>query len=235
MSSYYILGLDPGTTTAAAYLSYTRDAWDIEEGRGLSPREIIRHSLERGIIIALATDKARPPVVFRKLKAWLGVPIITPRHDLTREEKRRLLPTQARSLSHHAFDALAAAFYAKRILTRSEEAEARRYAHHGMIFTPQDFFKAPRKDRDTSLSSPEESLRERKQTGHSHAASHRNTPPQAWQEERQQLIQRIQQLTRELRETEARAAYYQHLARRIASEEPKSSIHTGHHTLLQQA
>ncbi len=140
--AYLILSIDPGTTTAAVLLNYETGQWKAIEKRGLTLRDIIRASLEEGIIIALATDKAKPPGLLRKARAWLGVPLITPRADMTLEEKRQLTRDDHVS-SQHVLDALAAARHAQAYLKQHEAAERKRYAHHGASFTPTGFFKQP--------------------------------------------------------------------------------------------
>jgi len=109
-----IVGIDPGATAGIAAidaLARTRFA-ETFSSRNFPSSDIINWILERGEPIIVATDKAKCPLVVRKIAAAFGARLYTPAQDMTLAEKSGLT-TGFPKRSDHENDALAAALFAK--------------------------------------------------------------------------------------------------------------------------
>lgn len=106
-----IVGVDPGTTVAVAFLGLDGKAIGIISGKGLSMNDVARSISERGDMLVLATDKKELPVKMRRLKAMFNCKLYLPPESLSKAEKLGLTRNHVVA-NQHERDALAAALKA---------------------------------------------------------------------------------------------------------------------------
>lgn len=110
-----IAGVDPGATVGIAVLdadSVTKRVETISR-RNFPYSEILEWLSGKGEPIILATDKARVPLLVRRVAAAFGARLVNPPHDLRLAEKKEITSAYNTKTDHES-DALAAAFFAKR-------------------------------------------------------------------------------------------------------------------------
>lgn len=109
-----IVGIDPGATVGIAVVDansrtqYTETA----RKRNFSYSEILKFLSDRGEPLIVATDKARPPLLVRKIAAAFGARLCYPNKDISVRDKKEITK-QCSTGSDHEQDALAAALHAK--------------------------------------------------------------------------------------------------------------------------
>ena len=109
-----IVGIDPGASVGIACIdanSRTKHAETMSK-RSFSYSEILKLLSEKGEPIIIATDKARPPLVARKIAAAFGARLWSPKEDMKQADKEKTTDG-CKAGDDHARDALAAAMAAK--------------------------------------------------------------------------------------------------------------------------
>jgi uncharacterized protein len=124
-TSYLIVGIDPGTTTAVAAVDLDGNLVHLSSGRERSMAEIAEALYQAGKPLVIASDvSAMPFSVERIRRAFSAVPY-TPREDRTGEEKAAI--TQGFSYANlHERDALSAALDAYRSYRNKFQSIAKR-------------------------------------------------------------------------------------------------------------
>jgi len=108
------VGIDPGTTVGIAVLDAQSKTRLVEthSERNFSYFDIVKRISERGEPVVVATDKAKPPAIVRRIAACFGARLYFPRRDMGLAEKTSL--TKGFSIGDdHEADALAAVLAAK--------------------------------------------------------------------------------------------------------------------------
>lgn len=117
-----IIGLDPGTTTAAVILGLDGKMLLAFSGKELSLSEVITRAVEVSLPVFAATDKSKVPSFVDEFSRKTGAKLCFPEEDLAKEEKRNLVQEfihEDTTRNTHEFDSLAAALYAyKKLLPR---------------------------------------------------------------------------------------------------------------------
>ncbi|MCS7105212.1 MAG: DUF460 domain-containing protein [Thermofilaceae archaeon] len=118
-SEYLIVGVDPGVSSGVAALTLDGKLKLLISGRELSRGQLIRHLMEVGNPIIIASDTSPPPSYLKKLATMLDALLIEPEHSLSIQEKRKLVSEYIASAdlclkvkNSHQRDALAAALHA---------------------------------------------------------------------------------------------------------------------------
>ncbi len=106
-----VVGIDPGTTLGYAVLDTYGNLIAIRSGRTYSLPILLKELTSLGDVAMVATDKANPPTLCRKVSAKLGAALSWPRKDLAVAEKKSLTKRYSYANSHE-MDSLAAALYA---------------------------------------------------------------------------------------------------------------------------
>ncbi|MBI4170193.1 MAG: DUF460 domain-containing protein [Candidatus Aenigmarchaeota archaeon] len=109
-----IVGVDPGATAGIAVIDANSITRKVETAsrRNFSYSDILEWLSEKGEPMIIATDKARVPLLVRKVAAAFGARLVNPPHDLRLAEKKEITSTYNTKTDHEA-DALAAALFAK--------------------------------------------------------------------------------------------------------------------------
>lgn len=112
----FIVGIDPGTTTALALVNLEGELLELKSGKNLSDSRIRRFISEIGNPIIIATDISSPPKKVEKISSSFSSRLFYPEEDLKRELKEDLTRHYEEVTNKHEKDALASALYAlKRI------------------------------------------------------------------------------------------------------------------------
>ncbi len=109
-----IVGIDPGATAGIACIdanSSTKHA-ETTSRRNFSYSETIHWLSQKGEPLVVATDKARPPLVVRKIAAAFGARLWHPHQDMRQADKEKITEG-CKANDDHERDALAAAISAK--------------------------------------------------------------------------------------------------------------------------
>ncbi len=117
MKPLAIVGLDPGLTTAYTIIDLEGNILSSYSARELALSEVISHLISRCQPLLLATDKFKVPAFVEECGRKLGVIVITPDHDLRKEEKRQIVEQKGYThapFDDHQYDALASALYGQR-------------------------------------------------------------------------------------------------------------------------
>jgi predicted RNase H-like nuclease (RuvC/YqgF family) len=107
-----IVGLDIGTTSAISVYDLKRNLLYLKSRRHWSTSNIIKQIMIFGTPIIIATDKQNVPDKIRKIAASFGAHIFSPDHDLTIEEKDKIVNISMKD--SHERDALASSLFAFR-------------------------------------------------------------------------------------------------------------------------
>ena len=109
-----IVGVDPGATAGIALVEANSAAAQPEtfSSRGMAFSDIAAWVSERGEPLVVATDKARPPLLARRLAAAFGARLWSPKEDMRQAEKAEAAKLH-KTKNDHETDALAAALAAK--------------------------------------------------------------------------------------------------------------------------
>ncbi len=109
-TTYTIVGVDPGTTTAVAILDINGKLLGVKSKKGWNTSEVVEYILSFGKPVIIATDKSNPPEFVSKLKASFNAVIYTPKEDTSVEKKKSLvIPFKSLISNDHERDALSAA------------------------------------------------------------------------------------------------------------------------------
>ncbi|MFW5902841.1 MAG: DUF460 domain-containing protein [archaeon] len=108
-----IIGIDPGTTTAIAFLDADGDPLETRSSKKYSKKRIIREIREKGSLMILGTDKNPLPSSIQEVASKFKCKVYVPEEDLPREKKSSLTENYKQMISNeHEKDALAAAIQA---------------------------------------------------------------------------------------------------------------------------
>ena len=110
---YIIVGVDVGTTSAAAALNLDGTIAGLKSGKDMGVDDIVAFIRKSGLPAIVATDVTPPPKAVSKIAISLGANIYAPSNSLSIEEKIQLTKTH-NPANPHERDALAAALNAYR-------------------------------------------------------------------------------------------------------------------------
>jgi len=105
-----IVGLDIGTTTGLSIHDLNKNLLYLKSRKHFSTSNIIKQIMIFGIPIIIATDKQKVPSKIKKIASSFNAKIFRPDHDLTIEEKERIVNISMKDT--HERDALAASLFA---------------------------------------------------------------------------------------------------------------------------
>src|SRR3989338_8964140 len=105
MGELLIIGIDPGTTLGYAILNADKKILEINSSKELSISSLIKKCNELGKPLVVGTDKKKNPHFVSKFAAQFNAKIVSPKEDLSVNEKNKL--TQDYKLNNHERDALA--------------------------------------------------------------------------------------------------------------------------------
>ncbi|MFW5929549.1 MAG: DUF460 domain-containing protein [Halobacteriota archaeon] len=114
---HVVVGVDPGTTTAAAVVSLDGDVLDVASSREWSPSAVVEWIVERGRPVLVASDVTPMPGSVESIRRSFDAAGWTPDSDPSVDEKKRVAAGHGCSNDHER-DALAAA-----LLSLSEHGE----------------------------------------------------------------------------------------------------------------
>jgi len=110
-----IIGIDPGTTTAIAFLDPEGNPLEVKSSKKYSKEEIIRELREKGSPMIIGTDKSPLPSSLREVVTQFKCKVNVPNEDLSQERKTNLTRKYNDMISNeHEKDALASAIQAYR-------------------------------------------------------------------------------------------------------------------------
>jgi predicted RNase H-like nuclease (RuvC/YqgF family) len=124
-----VVGIDPGTRSGLAVVELISGKIR-STGTTTTKTTLIEAATKYGTPVVIATDRARPPRMVRKLASTFGARLIIPSHDLSKVEKERLT-FGYRCGSRHERDALAAALAGRRRLSKLIERVMNRVKRAG--------------------------------------------------------------------------------------------------------
>ena len=107
-----IVGVDMGTTTGLAIYDLDKNLLYTGSRKNFSTSSIIKEIMNYGTPLIVSTDKKKVSPKIKKIAATFGSKVFSPDHDLTIEEKERILRINIKDV--HERDALAAASFAFR-------------------------------------------------------------------------------------------------------------------------
>ncbi len=109
-TTYTIVGVDPGTTTAVAVLDINGKLLGVRSKKNWNSAEVVEYILSFGKPVIVATDKSNPPEFVSKLRASFNALIHVPKEDTSVERKKYLVSPFKQNISNdHERDALSAA------------------------------------------------------------------------------------------------------------------------------
>jgi len=106
-----IVGIDPGTTVAWAFLSLKGDIIGVGSKRNFDSDSLLKEIMRHGRALIVGCDKAKTPFLAHSIAAKFGAKVFSPNYDLLVDEKRELVKDFKTNNSHES-DALASAFFA---------------------------------------------------------------------------------------------------------------------------
>jgi predicted RNase H-like nuclease (RuvC/YqgF family) len=112
MSKPLIVGVDIGTTTGLAIYDLDKNLLYTKSRKSFSVSSVIKEIMNYGTPLIVATDKKKVSSKIKKIAATFSSKVFSPDHDLTIEEKERILRINIKDA--HERDALAAASFAFR-------------------------------------------------------------------------------------------------------------------------
>jgi hypothetical protein len=110
MSKPLIVGLDIGTTTGISIHDLKKNLFYLKSRRHFSTSNIIKQIMIFGNPLIIATDKQNVPNKIRKIASSFNAKVFSPDHDLTVEEKERIVNISMKD--DHERDSLAASLFA---------------------------------------------------------------------------------------------------------------------------
>ena len=105
-----IVGLDIGTTSAVSIHDLKKNLLYLKSRKNFSTSNIVKQIIIFGTPLIIATDKQNVPQKIRKIAASFNAKVFSPDHDLTIEEKERIVNISMRD--SHERDALSASLFA---------------------------------------------------------------------------------------------------------------------------
>jgi len=111
MRAQLIVGIDPGTTSGYVALDTRGNLVAKESGKDIPFEEMLRRVTNQGIVLVVATDKAKVPDLVYRFAAKTGAKIYAPRQDILVCEKKELTAHLALKDAHQ-MDAAASALSA---------------------------------------------------------------------------------------------------------------------------
>lgn len=106
-----IVGVDPGTTVAWAFLNLKGKLVGIGSKRNVDADYLLREIMNNGRALIIGCDKAKVPFLAQSIAAKFGAKIVSPSYDLLVDEKRGLT-RDFETGNAHELDALASALFA---------------------------------------------------------------------------------------------------------------------------
>lgn len=103
-----IVGIDPGTTSAAAGVNFDGDLEFLFSERHISTSDLIERIIGEGRPVVITSDRAKMPSKVNKIASSLGAELYEPKKDLSQKEKSEM----GSGNNYHEIDASAAAFNA---------------------------------------------------------------------------------------------------------------------------
>lgn len=103
-----IVGIDPGTTSAAAGVDFDGELEFLFSERHISKSELIEKIIENGRPIIITSDKGKTPSKVSKVASSFGAELYEPEKDLSQKKKAEMGSGE----NYHEIDASAAAFNA---------------------------------------------------------------------------------------------------------------------------
>lgn len=105
-----IVGIDPGTTTAIAFLNAYGEPIEVKSSKKYSKKSVIQEIRKHGSPMVLGTDKSTLPSSLQEIVTKFHCKVSVPKQDLSKEDKRDLVrPYKHLVDNNHEKDALAAA------------------------------------------------------------------------------------------------------------------------------
>ncbi|NIM46944.1 MAG: DUF460 domain-containing protein [Candidatus Aenigmarchaeota archaeon] len=110
MKKPLIVGLDVGTTTGLSIHDLKKNLLYLKSRKHFSTSNIIKRIMVFGRPLIIATDKQKVPSKIKKIASSFNAKVFRPDHDLTIEEKERIVNISMKDT--HERDALAASLFA---------------------------------------------------------------------------------------------------------------------------
>ncbi|NTV24091.1 MAG: DUF460 domain-containing protein, partial [Nanoarchaeota archaeon] len=110
-----IVGIDPGTTSAFAVLSFDMKLLGVKSKKEYSQSELIENIYSYGVPIIVGTDKKEVPSSIKEFSQRTGAKVFAPRYDTKKGEKLHIVKDHdliAKVKNAHETDALASAIFA---------------------------------------------------------------------------------------------------------------------------
>ncbi len=107
-----IAGIDPGTTTGIARLSFSGKLLFITSKRGIGVTDVEKIILKHGKPAIIAADVPRPPSTVERIATTFRAVLFTPPTHIPEKEKDEIAKRFGVKVDDHARDALAAAYTA---------------------------------------------------------------------------------------------------------------------------
>lgn len=112
MTKPLIVGIDFGTTTGLSIIDLSKNIIHIKSKKGMRTPDIKKEILSFGKPVIIATDKKKIPTKIKSIAASFDCRVFSPKHDLSIEEKRRIVKRKIRN--PHERDSLSAALFTYR-------------------------------------------------------------------------------------------------------------------------
>lgn len=106
-----IVGVDPGTTVAWAFLSLKGELIGVGSKRNFDSDSLLKEIMNSGRALVVGCDKAKTPFLAQSIAAKFGAKVVSPSYDLLVDEKRELTKN-FQTGNAHEMDALASALFA---------------------------------------------------------------------------------------------------------------------------
>jgi predicted RNase H-like nuclease (RuvC/YqgF family) len=106
-----IVGIDPGTTVAWAFLSLKGEVISVGSKRNIDSDALLGEIMRHGRALIVGCDKAKTPFLAHSIAAKFGAKVFSPNYDLLIDEKRNLVKNFKTNNAHES-DALASALFA---------------------------------------------------------------------------------------------------------------------------
>lgn len=106
-----IVGIDPGTTVAWAFLDLNGKLISVGSRRNFDSDSLLKEIMNKGRALVIGCDKAKTPFLAQSIAAKFGAKVVSPNYDLLVDEKRELTKNFQTNNAHES-DALASALFA---------------------------------------------------------------------------------------------------------------------------
>ena len=111
MTKPIIVGIDPGTTCAWAFLDMQGELLEINSSKELDLSSLILKSKEHGLPIIVSSDKENTPEFVKQFSTKTGARLVSIKNDMPVNDKREITKSYNTTNSHER-DALASALFA---------------------------------------------------------------------------------------------------------------------------